>query len=167
MGTGGVSELTQLIGDLVRINSVNPSLDPTGPGEGEIAAFVADWMRDAGLDVPDVFASTEGAVLMEYVGDGSMAAPQLQHAELERHEAGPLWERLLRNIEETLRLDTVHGDLSPYNVLYWKGRPFIIDFPQTRHHSRRPCVHESASQSHDSFSAHLFAERRLTRAQHD
>ncbi len=24
----------------------------------------------------------------------------------------------------------VHGDLSPYNVLYWQGRPVIIDFPQ-------------------------------------
>jgi acetylornithine deacetylase len=51
MGAGGVSELTQLISDLVRINSVNPSLDPTGPGEGEIAAFVADWMKRAGLEV--------------------------------------------------------------------------------------------------------------------
>jgi RIO kinase 1 len=24
----------------------------------------------------------------------------------------------------------VHGDLSPYNVLYREGRPIIIDFPQ-------------------------------------
>jgi acetylornithine deacetylase/succinyl-diaminopimelate desuccinylase family protein len=51
MGAGGVTELARLISDLVRINSVNPSLDPTGPGEGEIAAFVADWMRSAGLEV--------------------------------------------------------------------------------------------------------------------
>jgi acetylornithine deacetylase len=51
MGAGGVSELAKLISDLVRINSVNPSLDPTGPGEGEIAVFVADWMKRAGLAV--------------------------------------------------------------------------------------------------------------------
>lgn len=87
-------------------------------------------LRDAGLDVPDVYACTEGAVLMEYVGDGSGPAPQLQHATLDREAAGPMWERLLWNIEEMLRLDVVHGDLSAYNVLVWKGRAVIIDFPQ-------------------------------------
>ncbi len=46
-----MSELARLISELVRIESVNPSLDPTGSGEGEIAAFVADWMRGAGLEV--------------------------------------------------------------------------------------------------------------------
>ena len=46
-----MSELARLIGELVRIESVNPSLDPTGSGEGEIADFIADWMRGAGLEV--------------------------------------------------------------------------------------------------------------------
>ena len=51
LGAAGVSELARLISELVRIESVNPSLDPTGSGEGEIAAFVADWMRGAGFEV--------------------------------------------------------------------------------------------------------------------
>ena len=46
-----MAALSKLTADLVRINSVNPSIDPDGPGEGEIAAFVAALMRDAGLDV--------------------------------------------------------------------------------------------------------------------
>ena len=30
------------------------------------------------------------------------------------------------------RLDRhrIHGDLSPFNILWWQGRPWIIDFPQ-------------------------------------
>src|SRR5262245_16521330 len=43
-----VAELTSA---LVRVDSRNPDLDPDGPGEGGMASFVADWLRDAGLDV--------------------------------------------------------------------------------------------------------------------
>ncbi len=41
----------ELTADLVRIDSRNPELDPSGPGEGELAAFVAGWLRRAGLEV--------------------------------------------------------------------------------------------------------------------
>ncbi len=37
---------------------------------------------------------------------------------------------LLRNVELWLAHDTIHGDLSAYNVLYWEGRVRVIDFPQ-------------------------------------
>ena len=43
-----------LLDDLVRIDSVNPGLDPAGAGEKEIAAFVADLGRSAGLSVETV-----------------------------------------------------------------------------------------------------------------
>jgi acetylornithine deacetylase len=42
-------DVLPLLERLVSIDSVNPAFG--GPGEGEIAAFVADWARDAGLDV--------------------------------------------------------------------------------------------------------------------
>lgn len=48
-----------LLDALVRINSVNPGLDPAGAGETEIAAFVAGWGRRAGLRV-DVLEGTPG-----------------------------------------------------------------------------------------------------------
>jgi acetylornithine deacetylase len=41
----------QLVSALVGIDSVNPDLVPGGAGEAEIAAFVADWLRGAGLEV--------------------------------------------------------------------------------------------------------------------
>ena len=46
-----MSELSDLVADLVRIESVNLSLDPDGSGEGEIAAFVGTWLSAAGFDV--------------------------------------------------------------------------------------------------------------------
>jgi acetylornithine deacetylase len=46
-----VSEVAELAATLVRIDSVNPSLHAGAAGETEIAAFVADWLERAGLDV--------------------------------------------------------------------------------------------------------------------
>ena len=43
--------LADLLADLVAIDSVNPSLVAGGAGEGEAAAFVAGWAREAGLGV--------------------------------------------------------------------------------------------------------------------
>lgn len=48
-----------LLDRLVRIDSVNPGLDPSGAGEAEIAAFVADWGRAAGLRT-EIVESTPG-----------------------------------------------------------------------------------------------------------
>jgi acetylornithine deacetylase len=41
----------ELVAALVSIDSVNPDLVPGGAGEAQVAAFVADWLRDAGLEV--------------------------------------------------------------------------------------------------------------------
>lgn len=43
--------LEQVAQDLVRINSVNPTLSPGGPGEREIAAYTADLLDRMGLEV--------------------------------------------------------------------------------------------------------------------
>ncbi|HNT24049.1 MAG TPA: ArgE/DapE family deacylase [Anaerolineales bacterium] len=40
-----------LLSQLIAINSVNPSLVLGGAGEAEIAAFIARWLEDAGLEV--------------------------------------------------------------------------------------------------------------------
>ncbi len=43
--------IIQTTADLVRINSVNPSLSPEGPGEAEVSAYVADALNALGLEV--------------------------------------------------------------------------------------------------------------------
>jgi len=48
-----------LLDDLVRIDSVNPGLDPAGAGEAQIAAYLARWGHSAGLRV-EVLEGTAG-----------------------------------------------------------------------------------------------------------
>jgi len=88
-------------------------------------------LHRAGADVPFPIALGQGAVLMEYIGDENGAAPRLAQVELTRDEALKLFERVLRNIGLWLDLDRIHGDLSPYNILYRNGAIVVIDFPQT------------------------------------
>ncbi len=84
----------------------------------------------AGADVPTPFVCNERAILMEEVGDDARPAIQLQHAQLGPDEAQPLLDRLLWNVELMMKENVVHGDLSPFNVLYSAGRCTIIDLPQ-------------------------------------
>ena len=65
-----MNRLEQLLSDLVAIDSINPDLVPGAAGEGAIAAFIADWLRAAGLEVhieevrpgrPNVVAIARGA----------------------------------------------------------------------------------------------------------
>jgi acetylornithine deacetylase len=84
-------DVLPLLERLVSIDSVNPGLG--GPGEAEIAAFVADWAREAALEVevaeaspgrPNVIATARGSgggrtLLLnahtDTVGFGEMAGP--------------------------------------------------------------------------------------------
>lgn len=45
------TDLIRTLSDLVRINSINPTLVPGAPGEAEIAGYVASWLGAAGLHV--------------------------------------------------------------------------------------------------------------------
>jgi acetylornithine deacetylase len=64
-------DLVELTSALVSIDSTNPTLVPGGAGEGEIAAFVARWARDAGLEA-DVLEETPGrpSVVVRARGSG-------------------------------------------------------------------------------------------------
>ena len=46
-----MNDLAKLTADLVRIESINPSLDPSGSGEADVAGFVAEWLANAGFEV--------------------------------------------------------------------------------------------------------------------
>ena len=65
------SELTQLLSDLVAIDSVNPSLVDGGAGETAIAAFIAEWAAGNGLDAT-VLEDTPGrpSVVVRARGNG-------------------------------------------------------------------------------------------------
>lgn len=83
-----------------------------------------------GAAVPKPVARSENAILMAYIGDQYMPAPVLVDVVVETDEAQTLYQEVLRNVELMLSRGLVHGDLSPYNVLYWEGQITLIDFPQ-------------------------------------
>ncbi|HET9671523.1 MAG TPA: RIO1 family regulatory kinase/ATPase, partial [Actinomycetota bacterium] len=88
-------------------------------------------LSQAGAPVPRPIESTDGAILMSYVGDEDQAAPQLHRFRPDdRSEAEGLLEQLVAAIEQMLFRDVVHGDLSAFNVLVWDGRITVIDLPQ-------------------------------------
>lgn len=87
-------------------------------------------LHAAGAAVPRPVAAAENAILMDFIGDAALPAPALNEISLDREEAGRLFAEVLRNLELMLQLNLIHGDLSSYNILYWRGAISIIDFPQ-------------------------------------
>ena len=99
-------------------------------------------LSKAGADVPTPVAMTEDSILMTYVGDEDVAAPQLRSLRPDGHEAKDLFDQVMRNVERFLYHNVIHGDLSAYNVLVWDGRATVIDLPQAvdprkNRHARR------------------------------
>lgn len=87
-------------------------------------------LYNAGADVPRPFERSGNSILMEYIGDTQSAAPLLKEVTLEPDEVRPLFDRCMQNIETLLACDSIHGDLSAFNILYWQGQIILIDFPQ-------------------------------------
>jgi len=85
----------------------------------------------AGADVPRPIAHVGNAILMTYFGEVNQPAPTLNGVRLDSQaEAQAMFERLIWHVELMLANNRIHGDLSPYNVLYWQGQATVIDFPQ-------------------------------------
>lgn len=80
--------------------------------------------------VPQPIAAGENAVLMEYIGAEGTPAPTLNSVRIDREEAQPLFDEVMRNVDLMLSLGMIHGDLSAYNILYLDGEVVLIDFPQ-------------------------------------
>jgi RIO kinase 1 len=84
----------------------------------------------ASADIPRPYEMAHNAILMDYVGNLTLAAPILNTVTLGKKEASQLFSRLMHNLDIMLEHEYVHGDLSAYNVLYWEGDISLIDFPQ-------------------------------------
>ncbi len=112
-------------------------------------------LHDAGADVPEVVARSGNALLMEYFGDESAAAPMLFRAGLNREQAGAMLRKIIDNVTLWLRHHLVHGDLSPYNLLYWEGRIVAIDFPQAVDARINPAARELLRRDLENVCGHF------------
>ena len=84
----------------------------------------------AKVRVPKPIAVKSNVVVMEFIGKDGVSAPSLK----ERPPANP--ERVYKIIVTSIkrlyqRAKIVHGDLSEYNIMMWKGRPVIFDVSQS------------------------------------
>ena len=87
-------------------------------------------LHGAGVAVPKPYTTTGAAIVMQYLGDEDGCAPRLRDVALDVETARSVWRWLWYDIEMMLGSFVVHGDLSPYNVLWWQDRAWLIDFPQ-------------------------------------
>jgi RIO kinase 1 len=106
-------------------------------------------LKSAGVDVARPIAVANSSLLIEFIGEDGIAAPLLSSIRLNPEEAREILQHLLASIELMLACHVVHSDLSAYNVLYWQGRPTIIDLPQavnarTNPNARQLLVHDVA-----------------------
>jgi RIO kinase 1 len=87
---------------------------------------------EAGAPVPYPVQKLGIEVMMEYLGDDDEAAPRLVHAatSLDRDDLAELFAQAVEVMRVIARAGLVHGDLSPYNLLVWHDRLYVIDFPQ-------------------------------------
>lgn len=87
-------------------------------------------LRNLGLRVPQPLGHFGPGLLVQMIGGPERPAPQLREAELSFDTLDAVCRELQDMVATMLAAGLVHGDLSPYNVLIHRGRPWIIDVPQ-------------------------------------
>lgn len=92
----------------------------------------------AGMPVPYPAWRFGTDLRLEYIGDEDSAAPRLVAAKLDRDAAALALDEVLAAAGTMLAMGMVHGDLSPFNVLWWQDHVVLIDFPQTMDLSTHP-----------------------------
>ena len=86
--------------------------------------------HEAGVTVPYPVEFTGDGLLMQLIGDDGVAAPRLVNARLSRDQLKTAYEQIVGDLGKLTRTGMVHADLSPYNLLWWRDRLWMIDFPQ-------------------------------------
>jgi RIO kinase 1 len=86
-------------------------------------------LTDAGVRCPRPYGHFRNVLVMEYIGSSEGAAPRLQNVVVD--DPAALYEQLVREIGRMTReAKLVHGDLSPYNTLFFEGQVVLIDVAQ-------------------------------------
>lgn len=93
--------------------------------------YMLKKLYDLGVKIPQPIEMTSNSILMEYLGTRDFPAPKMKDIKLSREELEIVYKQVLDDIDLMFENGIVHGDLSPFNILYWQDKPFIIDFPQS------------------------------------
>lgn len=86
-------------------------------------------IQDAGIRAPKPIIFLNNVLIMEYIGDKKRAAPLLKDVQVE--DPKKLFDNLIEFISKMYKkANLVHGDMSVYNVLIYRNKPYIIDLGQ-------------------------------------
>ena len=82
-----------------------------------------------GINAPKPIIFRNNVLVMQYIGTKQQSAPLLKDIELDNPEI--IYKTIIDFIEKMYKkADLVHADLSPYNILIHKNKPYIIDLGQ-------------------------------------
>lgn len=85
--------------------------------------------KKARVKVPKPYTVKKNVLVMQFIGKNGVPAPKLKESSLKNPEStyNELFEYIKR-LYRTARL--IHGDISEYNIMMWRGRPVIFDMAQ-------------------------------------
>ncbi len=84
----------------------------------------------AKVRVPKPVVVKSNVLVMEFIGEKGNSAPSLKESPPKNPER--IYKQLVNSVKRLYqKAKLVHGDLSEYNILMWKGNPVIIDMSQS------------------------------------
>lgn len=85
--------------------------------------------QEAGICAPRPYMAHGSILAMEFIGNEEGAsAPQLKYAIID--EPSKFLDMVIEQVRALYKKELVHADLSEYNILVHKGKPYFIDFGQ-------------------------------------
>jgi RIO kinase 1 len=82
-----------------------------------------------GLNVPKPLAVNKNVLVMDYLGTSTAPSPRLKDVQVPDPQS--VYEELLEFLAVTWqKANLVHGDFSPYNIMWHGNRPVVIDVGQ-------------------------------------
>jgi RIO kinase 1 len=89
-----------------------------------------DAADKVGVRVPKPIAIERNVVIMEFIGKDGVSAPRLK--EIPPEEPTKTYKQLLTFMRRLYqKAELVHGDLSEYNLMTWKGKLVMFDMSQS------------------------------------
>ncbi len=85
--------------------------------------------------VPEPFLVKQNVIIMQLIGENGIPAPLLKDAAEELPEnLESVYNKIVEEITTAYKkAQLVHADLSEYNILFWKEKPWFIDVGQAVH----------------------------------
>lgn len=101
--------------------------------EKEFRNLQRAWEAD--VKVPRPFVHMKNIILMEFLGENEIPAPTLADLGYELKEVvnvKDLFDKIIENVRKLyVNAELVHADLSEYNIVLFKDKPYLIDMGQS------------------------------------